>query len=97
MNLGDSVHGASRSEHDDHGQSGSVARPGHDKPPPSPGTQETLQDIQDIIDRLAAVTRQLGEPGHRVPGTAVRPDVPDPVTLASEAAQQAHAVSGAER
>jgi len=97
MNLGDSVDGASRSEHDDYGRSGSFAGPDHDKPARSPRTQETLQGIQDIIDRLAAATRQLGDPGRRVPGTWVRPELPDPVTLACESPQQAHAVGGAER
>ena len=81
MNLGDSVPGASRSEHDDYDRSGSVAGPGHDKPVRSPRAHEALQDIQDIIDRPAAVTRQLGRPGRGVPGTGRRPDLPDPVTL----------------
>jgi hypothetical protein len=81
MNLGSSVHDASRSEHDDYGRSGGIAGPDHDKPARSPRTQETVQDIQDIIDRLAAVTHQLGHTGRQVPGTGVRPDLPDPVTL----------------
>jgi hypothetical protein len=58
MNLGDSVHDASRS-------------------------YKPLQDIQDIVDKLAAVTRQLGGPDR---GT------PDGITLSAETAKQAEAV-----
>jgi hypothetical protein len=83
MNLGDSVPGASRSEHDDYDRSGSVAGAGHDKPARSPWAHEALQDIQDIIDRLAAVTHQLGYRGRGGPGTGGQPDLPDPVTLGS--------------
>jgi hypothetical protein len=34
-----------------------------DEPTRSPGTQKPLQDIQDLIDKLAAVTQQLRHPG----------------------------------
>jgi hypothetical protein len=36
----------------------------------SPRSQKPLQDIQDIIDKLAAVTQQLRHPGSRVPGSS---------------------------
>jgi hypothetical protein len=58
MNLGDSVHDASRS-------------------------YKPLQDIQDIVDKLAAVTRQLGGPDRSTPGG---------ITLSAETAKQAEAV-----
>jgi hypothetical protein len=31
---------------------------------PEPVTHSHVQDIQDIVDKLAAVTRKLREPGH---------------------------------
>jgi len=34
----------------------------------SPRSQKPLQDIQDIIDKLAAVTQQLRRPGRSVAG-----------------------------
>jgi hypothetical protein len=36
----------------------------------SPRSQKPLQDIQDIVDKLAAVTQQLRHPGSRVPGSS---------------------------
>jgi len=33
-------------------------------PRPETGTHSHVQDIQDIVDKLAAVTRKLREPGH---------------------------------
>jgi hypothetical protein len=36
----------------------------------SPRSQKPLQDIQDIIDKLAAVTQQLRHPGSRVSGSS---------------------------
>jgi hypothetical protein len=36
----------------------------------SPRAQKPLQDIQDIIDKLAAVTQQLRHPGSRLPGSS---------------------------
>jgi len=63
MNPGDSVHDASRSEHDGAAWPGVTAGFGHDKLTWSPGSQKPLQDIQDIIDKLAAVTQELSRPG----------------------------------
>lgn len=42
-----------------------------------------LQDIQDIVDKLAAITRQLGGPDLGTPGG---------ITLSAETAKQAEAV-----
>ena len=36
----------------------------------SPRAHKPVQDIQDIIDKLAAVTQQLRHPESRVPGTS---------------------------
>jgi hypothetical protein len=36
----------------------------------SPRAQKPVQDIQDIIDKLAAVTQQLRRPGSRLPGSS---------------------------
>lgn len=66
MNPGDSVQDPSRTGLDDAsglgtaGQASSVPR--------SPGTLRPLQDIQEIIDKLAAVTQQLRHPGSRAAG-----------------------------
>jgi hypothetical protein len=68
MKPGDSVQDASRSEHDGAGRAGATA--GFDKLTRSPGTQKPLQDIQDIIDKLAVVTQELRRPGSRVPGSS---------------------------
>ena len=70
MDLGGSVPDASRSEHDEatsFGTTPGCPTPGHgnDKPAWSPRTH--LQDIQEIIDKLAAVTQQLRHPN--VPGS----------------------------
>ena len=70
MNPGDSAHDASRSGLEDARWLGSAAGHGNDKPARSPRTHESLQDIQDIVDKLAAVTRQLGRHGRRVPGSS---------------------------
>ena len=59
MNPGDSVQDATRSGPDEANGSGAAA----DEPTRSPGTQQPLQDIQDLIDKLAAVTQQLRRPG----------------------------------
>ena len=59
MNPGDSVQDATRSGPDEANDLGAAA----DEPTRSPGTQKPLQDIQDLIDKLAAVTRQLRHPG----------------------------------
>ena len=62
MNPGDSVQDVSRTGPDE--TSGSAAAAGQDSRTltRSPGTEKPLQDIQDIIDKLAAVTRQLRHP-----------------------------------
>ena len=39
-------------------------------PARSPRAQKPLQDIQDLIDKLAAVTQQLRHPGSRLPGSS---------------------------
>jgi hypothetical protein len=87
MNFGDSVQDASRSGPDDVIVPGAVddshlAR--------SLRTQKPFQDIQDLIDKLAAVTQQLRHPGRRSDGA------PEALTLDRETPQQACAVSGAE-
>jgi hypothetical protein len=69
MHPGDSAHDASRSGLDDASWPGSAAGHGNDKPVRSPRTYEPLQDIQQIVDKLAAVTRQLGRHGRRMPGS----------------------------
>ena len=61
MNLGDSVQDVSRSGPDD-GSLGVAAAHGDDKRAWSLRAQKPLQDIQDIIDKLAAVTQQLRHP-----------------------------------
>lgn len=86
MNLGDSAYDASRSRLDDASRPGAATGDGSEKPARSPRTQEALQDIQDLVDKLAAVTRQLGGHDRGVSG---------PVTLTAEAPQQAEAVRGA--
>jgi hypothetical protein len=66
MNPGDSVHDASRPTSDETGGPGATARVGNGQPTRSPGALKSVQDIQDIIDKLAAVTQQLRHPaGHR--------------------------------
>jgi len=57
-------------------------------PARSPRTQKPLQDIQDLIDKLAAVTQQLRHPGSRVAG---------PSNLDPQATQQPRAVGRAQR
>ena len=66
MNLGDSVQDASRSEPDEASERGVAA--GQTTLAPPPPTRKPLQDIQDIIDKLAAVTQQLRHP--RMPGSS---------------------------
>ncbi len=61
MNPGDSVQDATRSGPDE--ASGLGAAAGEGTPMRSPRTQKPLQDIQDLIDKLAAVTQQLRHPG----------------------------------
>ena len=61
MNPGDSVQDATRSGPDEASGLGEDA--GEGTPTRSPRTQKPLQDIQDLIDKLAAVTQQLRRPG----------------------------------
>ena len=61
MNPGDSVQDATRSGPDE--ATGFGAAAGQGAPTQSPRTQKPLQDIQDLIDKLAAVTQQLRRPG----------------------------------
>jgi hypothetical protein len=62
MNSGDSVQDASRMRLDEASGPGAAAGPGSHPQPRSPRTQKPLQDIQDIVDKLAAVTQQLRYP-----------------------------------
>jgi hypothetical protein len=68
MNSGESVHDASRTGLDEASGPGAAAGPDGHPPARSPRTQKPLQDIQDIIDKLAAVTQQLRRPNSRVAG-----------------------------
>jgi hypothetical protein len=90
MDFGDSVQDASRSDTDDVTVSGAVGGDGDSHHAWSLRTQKPLQDIQDLIDRLAAVTQQLRHPGRRSDGGL------GPEALSNEASQQACAVGGAE-
>jgi hypothetical protein len=90
MNFGDSVQDASRSGSDDVTVPGAVGGDGDSHHAWSLRAQKPLQDIQDLIDKLAAVTQQLRHPGRRSDG------VPGPGPLSHEASQQACAVGGAE-
>jgi hypothetical protein len=65
MNFGDSAQDASRSGPDDVTAPGAVGGDGVSHRARSLGTQKPLQDIQDLIDKLAAVTQQLRHPGRR--------------------------------
>jgi hypothetical protein len=62
MNSGDSVQDASHTGLDEASGPGAAAGHGSHTPARSPRTQKPLQDIQDIIDKLAAVTQQLRHP-----------------------------------
>ena len=61
MNIGDSVQDASRSEIEDGTVPGALGQ-GESHQARSLRTQKHLQDIQDLIDKLAAVTQQLRHP-----------------------------------
>ena len=58
MDPGNSVQDATRSGPDEADGLGATA----DRPTRSPRTQKPVQDIQDLIDKLAAVTQQLRRP-----------------------------------
>ena len=62
MNPGDNVQDVSRTGPDDTSGSGAAAGQGNGTLTRSPGTEKPLQDIQDIIDQLAAVNQQLRHP-----------------------------------
>ena len=61
MNIGDSVQDASRSGSEDGTAPGALGY-GDTHQARSLRTQKHLQDIQDLIDELAAVTQQLRHP-----------------------------------
>jgi hypothetical protein len=81
MNFGDSVHDASRSGPDDVTVAAAIGGDGNSHHARSLRTQRPLQDIQDLIDKLAAVTQQLRQPGRRSDSP------PEPVGLGREAPQ----------
>ncbi len=62
MNSGDSVQDASRIGLDEASGLGATAGQGSHTPARSPRAQKPLQDIQEIVDKLAAVTQQLRHP-----------------------------------
>jgi hypothetical protein len=68
MNFGDSVQDASRSGPDDATVPGAVGGDGESHEARSLRTQKPLQDL---IDKLAAVTHQLRHPGRRSDGARV--------------------------
>jgi hypothetical protein len=59
MNPGDSVHDVSRTGPDEASGLGAAADPGSAMMARSPRTEKPLEDIQDIIDKLAAVDQEL--------------------------------------
>ena len=61
MNIGNSVQDASRSGTEDGTAPGALGQ-GDGHQARSLRTQKHLQDIQDLIDKLAAVTQQLRHP-----------------------------------
>jgi hypothetical protein len=76
MNRVDSVSGADLSclpEQDACG-SGEAADDGGNMPPRAGWAHRPLQDIQDLIDKLAAVTQQLRHPGSAGRDSSRSPD-----------------------
>ena len=71
MNFGDSVQDASRSGPHDVTVPGAVGGDGDSHEARSLRTQKPLQDIQDLIDKLAAVTQLLRHPGRKSDGARV--------------------------
>lgn len=71
MNFGDSVQDASRSGPDDVTVLPTAGGDGDSHETRSLRTQKSLQDIQDLIDKLAAVTQQLRHPGRKSDGARV--------------------------
>jgi hypothetical protein len=90
MNFGDSVQDASRSGPDDVTVPHAAGDDGDGHQARSLRTQKPLQDIQDLIDKLAAVTQQLRHPGRRSEGEA------STFALGGETPQQACAVASTE-
>ena len=66
MNPGDSVQDVSRTGPDEASGLGAAVGPGSGTMARSPRTDKPLEDIQDIIDKLAAVTQQLRDPKSNV-------------------------------
>jgi hypothetical protein len=66
MNPGDSVQDVSRTEPDEASGIGAAAGQGNGTLARSLRTREPLQDIQEIVDKLAAVTQQLRHPNRSV-------------------------------
>jgi hypothetical protein len=66
MNPGDIVQDVSRPGPDEASGIGAAAGPVSSEPARSLRTQESLQDIQEIVDKLAAVTQQLRHPKRSV-------------------------------
>ena len=62
MNPGDSVQDVSRTGPDEASGIDAAAGQGNGTIARSPRTEKPLQDIQDIVDQLAAVTQQLRRP-----------------------------------
>ena len=62
MNPGDSVQDVSRTGPDEASGLGAAAGLGSGTMARSPRTDKPLEDIQDIIDKLAVVTQQLRHP-----------------------------------
>jgi len=81
MNFGDSVQDASRSDPDDVIVPGAVGGDGDSHQARSLRTQKPLQDIQELIDKLAAVTQQLRHPSRRSDGA------PEALALGGETPQ----------
>lgn len=101
MNLGNSLPDADlscRPGQDDAGGPGAAHGPGDGQPGRSLRAQRPLQDIQDIIDKLAAVTQQLRHPRSSMPGSPRQLELIWPAgPLRGDASEQAGAVGGAER
>jgi hypothetical protein len=68
MNPGDIVPDASRTGPVETSGLDTVVGQGNSTPALPPRSHKPLQDIQDIIDKLAAVTQQLRRPGSGVSG-----------------------------
>ena len=62
MNPGDSVQDVSRTGPDEASGLGAAAGQGSGRVARSPRTEKPLEDIQDIIDKLAAVNQELRRP-----------------------------------